>query len=100
VLKKLTPEQQAEILQTGIREFSKLGLDKANVNVIAKKAGVSIGVLYKYYEDKNSFFFACVRHALESLDEVLTAKDPDKGGSRFFPGASGDGDPVPSNHLF
>ena len=74
MLKKLTPEQQAEILQTGIREFSKLGLDKANVNVIAKEAGVSIGVLYKYYEDKNSFFFACVRHALESLDEVLTAK--------------------------
>ena len=44
------------------------------MNVIAKKAGVSIGVLYKYYEDKNSFFLACVRHALESLDEVLTAR--------------------------
>ena len=74
MLKKLTPEQQAEILQTGIQEFSRLGFDKANVNVIAKKAGVSIGVLYKYSEDKNSFFLACVRHALESLDEVLTAR--------------------------
>ena len=34
MLKKLTPEQQAEILQTGIQEFSRLGLDKANVNVM------------------------------------------------------------------
>lgn len=74
MLKKLTPEQQDQILQTGIQEFSRLGLDKANVNVIAKKAGVSIGVLYKYYEDKNEFFLACVRHALESLDEVLTSR--------------------------
>lgn len=77
MLKKLTPEKQTEILQVGIREFSRLGLDKANVNVIAQKAGISIGVLYKYYKDKNEFFLACVRHALEHLDEVLTRKiDP------------------------
>ena len=74
MLKKLTPEKLDEILQVGIEEFAHLGLEKANVNIIAKKAGVSIGVLYKYYPNKNEFFFACVKKALRKLDDLLTTE--------------------------
>jgi AcrR family transcriptional regulator len=48
------------------------GLDRANINIIAKKSGVSVGVLYKYYQDKEKFFLACLRHSLETLREVLS----------------------------
>ncbi len=48
------------------------GLDRANINVIAKKSGVSVGVLYKYYEDKEKFFLACLRYSLETLRAVLS----------------------------
>ena len=50
--RKLTDDKQGEILRTGITQFAKLGYDRANINTIAKKAGISVGVLYKYYGSK------------------------------------------------
>lgn len=70
--KKLDDNAKMLILETGIDEFAECGFDKANINTIAKKAGVSVGVIYKYFGDKDSFFLACVRHSLDSLDEVLS----------------------------
>lgn len=69
--KKLDDETLNTILETGIDEFADNGLDRANINVIAKKSGVSVGVIYKYYRDKDNFFLACVRHSLKLLEQVL-----------------------------
>ena len=69
--KKLDESALDAILETGIEEFAENGMDRANINVIAKKAGVSVGVLYKYFGDKGGFFLACVRHSLSALDDVL-----------------------------
>lgn len=69
--KKLDSDTINNILETGIEEFANNGLDRANINVIAKKAGVSVGVIYKYFKDKDSFFLECVRHSLELLEQVL-----------------------------
>lgn len=69
--KKLDTETINTILETGIEEFANNGLDRANINVIAKKSGVSVGVIYKYYKDKDGFFLACVRHSLKLLEQVL-----------------------------
>lgn len=72
MLKKLSDEKIVEILETGISEFAVHGLDRANINVIAKKSGVSVGVLYKYYSDKEAFFLACLKHSLETLRSVIS----------------------------
>ncbi len=69
--RKLTDSEIHAILETGIDEFAEKGLDRANINVIARRADVSVGVIYKYFGDKDHFFLACVRHSLELLDEVL-----------------------------
>lgn len=61
------------LLETGIEEFSSNGLDRANINHIAKNAGVSVGVIYKYYQDKDSFFLACVEHSLKLLENALNS---------------------------
>ncbi len=71
--KKLSDEKINELLEQGIDEFAMNGLDKANINKIAKNAQLSVGVIYKYYGDKNAFFLACVKHSLELLKEVLDA---------------------------
>ncbi|MFA9376026.1 MAG: TetR/AcrR family transcriptional regulator [Lachnotalea sp.] len=71
MLKKLTQEKMIEILEVGIAEFADRGLDGANMKAIAKKAGISVGVLYKYYEDKDAFFLACLRKSLEKLEAVI-----------------------------
>ncbi|MFT3983552.1 MAG: TetR/AcrR family transcriptional regulator [Lachnospiraceae bacterium] len=69
--KKLDENTFNTILETGIDEFADNGLDRANINKIAKKSGVSVGVIYKYYGDKDNFFLACVRHSLKLLEQVL-----------------------------
>ncbi len=69
--KKLTEEKIIEILETGIAEFASKGLDRTNINTVAKKSGVSIGVLYKYFENKDAFFLACLRHSLTVLRRVI-----------------------------
>ena len=38
---------------------------------IARRAQISVGVLYKYYANKEDFFAACLRHSLSSLEQVL-----------------------------
>ena len=73
MFKKLTEREMDDILEAGIAEFAENGPDKANMHVIARKSGVSVGVLYKYYENKDAFFAACLRHCLAELERVLRA---------------------------
>jgi AcrR family transcriptional regulator len=71
--KKLVAKQLDDLLETGIREFAAHGPDKANINVIAKKSGISVGVLYKYYKNKEDFFLACLRRSLEALSAAIVS---------------------------
>ena len=43
--KKLDEKTMDLILETGIDQFAQCGLDRANINTIARTAGVSVGVL-------------------------------------------------------
>lgn len=71
MFKKLTEREMDAILEAGIDEFALNGPDKANMHAIAAKAGVSVGVLYKYFTNKDDFFEACLRHCLAALDAVI-----------------------------
>lgn len=73
MLKKLTEEKLAEILEAGIEEFAEHGMKNASMSLIAKRAGISVGVLYKYYEDKDAFFTACLGRSLSSLESIIAA---------------------------
>ena len=69
--KKLDETALEAILEAGIEEFARCGFQPASVADVAKKAGVSVGVIYKYFGDKEAFFLACVRHSLDLLDQTL-----------------------------
>lgn len=71
MLKKLTEEKLAEVLEAGISELADGGLQQTSMCAIAKRAGISVGVLYKYYENKDDFLRACIRHCTSSLDKFL-----------------------------
>jgi len=71
MLKKLTEEKLSEVLEAGIREFADKGFNDASMSSIAKRAGISVGVLYKYYENKDDFFNACIRRCISELDHFL-----------------------------
>lgn len=71
MLKKLSEEQLNELLECGISEFAEKG-ERAKLSDIAKRADMSVGVIYKYYADKEAFFLACVRHSLKALENSLS----------------------------
>lgn len=72
IYKKLSDEQKKLLINCGIKEFADKGLAGASLSKIAKNANLSVGVIYKYYEDKNALFLACVHYGLEMLSDLLT----------------------------
>ena len=43
----------------------------AATNEFAKKAGVSVGSLYKYFENKQDLFLTVVQHSISQMEELL-----------------------------
>lgn len=80
--RKLDEKDLNAILEAGIEAFSRGGLDRTGMSDVAKAAGVSVGVIYKYYADKDTFFLACVRYALRELDAALERAARYEGGVR------------------
>ena len=64
-------EKRRRILAAAIGEFANKGFDNANINVIASKAGVSVGSLYKYFNTKQDLFLTAVHHGISILEETL-----------------------------
>lgn len=71
MLKKLTEEQQEKLQMTAIEEFGSKGLEKAAVSEIARRSGISVGVIYKYYKNKDELFDVCLKRSLDMLSEVV-----------------------------
>lgn len=78
-MKKLSDEKQAALLEAGIAAFARAGFRGASIGAIAGAAGTSVGVLYKYYENKEAFFDACLRHSLRSLEALLDQVTAEEG---------------------
>ena len=82
MLKPLTKEQTDSILRIAAEEFADRGYAGTAIGSIAGKAGVSVGVIYKYYAGKEDLFNACVARSLETMEEVLDSAKL-SGGSMF-----------------
>ena len=57
---RISDERKNLILEVGIEEFSSKGYENANINIIAQKAGISIGLMYKYFATKEDLFMTCI----------------------------------------
>ncbi|MBE6719603.1 MAG: TetR/AcrR family transcriptional regulator [Ruminococcaceae bacterium] len=68
---RASDERKEQILEIGIEEFASKGYEKANINVIAKKAGISIGLMYKYFATKEDLFVTCLQRGMQILDDAL-----------------------------
>lgn len=56
-------ERREELLAAAISEFSEKGYDKASINVVLKKAGVSKGSFYYHFKNKEELYY----HLLETM---------------------------------
>ncbi len=68
---RIDEERRNLILEVGIEEFSSKGYENANINIIAKRAGFSIGLMYKYFATKEDLFITCLRHGTDILEKAL-----------------------------
>ena len=84
VQKPLTDDQKQKIIQTAIFEFAEYGFNGANINIIAEKAGVSVGVIYKYFTDKETLFTACVKGSLGYMDGMFDKAEEGEGNLMEF----------------
>ncbi|MEI6100455.1 MAG: TetR/AcrR family transcriptional regulator [Eubacteriales bacterium] len=68
---KISQEKRDTILQAATFEFAERGFDSANINVIAQKAGISVGSIYKYFGSKEDFFLTTIDTGVETLKSIL-----------------------------
>jgi AcrR family transcriptional regulator len=67
----LEPERQEALLQAAAHEFAERGYGGASLSRITDAAGVSKGLLYYYFNDKEDLFASTVDRALERLLEAV-----------------------------
>ncbi|NQT59713.1 MAG: TetR/AcrR family transcriptional regulator [Bacteroidetes bacterium] len=82
VFDNISDEKKNSVLNAASIEFAALGYSAANINVIAKKAGVSIGSIYKYFSTKENLFLTVCALSVTLLTETLDAVMREKG--NFF----------------
>ncbi len=74
------PEERKEmLLEIATEEFSSKGYENANINIIAKNAGISIGLMYKYFATKEDLFITCLQRGMtimdNAIDDILKSND-------------------------
>jgi AcrR family transcriptional regulator len=67
----LPAEAQARIVQASLEEFAERGYDLASTNRIVAAAGISKGVLFKYFRDKEALFLYVAARAVETYLAAL-----------------------------
>ena len=76
---KISEDKRRRIIEAAISEFSEKGFVVANINVIAKNAGISIGSMYNYFDSKESLFLTIVDYGYAVLEGVISSIDLEKG---------------------
>ncbi len=64
-------EKKAAIVQAGYALFCEKGYHQTNTAEIAKRAGVSTGIIYSYFSDKHDILLAVVQRYIEQLEKML-----------------------------
>lgn len=72
----LAEEKKKRILDATIEEFAINGYDKASTNSIVKKAGISKGILFHYFESKKKLFLYIFDYCMSNLiDKYYSVKE-------------------------
>ena len=67
---QLDTEKQQRVLEAAIDEFAERGYEKASMNTVVKKAGISKGALFKYFGNKSGLFAFVYRIALNHVKRL------------------------------
>ncbi|WP_028974710.1 TetR/AcrR family transcriptional regulator [Spirochaeta cellobiosiphila] len=68
---RISTQKKERILSYAGKEFAQKGYVGANINVIAKNIGISVGSLYQYFGTKENLFLATVHRGRRELEVVI-----------------------------
>ena len=71
-MQTLKTDIKQRILQVAHREFIKNGVQRTCIRNVARKAGVTVGNLYHYFDSKDTLFCAVLQPLLTALEEFLS----------------------------
>lgn len=77
-------ERRAQLLAVGRRMFNERRYSEVSVEEIARRVGISPGLLYHYFPNKQEFFTACVAAELDEFVTRLRAVEGDLPYQRFL----------------
>lgn len=69
---KIAADKRKRILETAIDEFASKGFSAASINTIAKRASISIGAMYGYFESKEALFMTILDDGYRLLEQALS----------------------------
>jgi AcrR family transcriptional regulator len=73
---RLIEERRGQILRAAVKLFSEDGYYTTTIQQIAKQAGISTGLIYQYFHDKDDILFLCLKMVLDSYEhEIPTQLD-------------------------
>ena len=76
------------LVRAATRLFSEKGYEATTTNQISKRAGVSVGIFYKYFRDKRDIFLEIYSNYSSQIEKtVIAALDPGKWGETNFEAA-------------
>lgn len=70
-LKQIRDKRREQIMNAALKVFARRGFIGAKTNMIAKEAGLSEGLLYKYFSSKDEMFISLVQVAVEESKSAL-----------------------------
>jgi TetR/AcrR family fatty acid metabolism transcriptional regulator len=65
------PDKEAVIFQAALRMIKEKGFHKARMSDIAREAGISYGLVYHYFNNKEDLFDAILKHWWDGLFRLL-----------------------------
>ncbi len=76
---RIPVEKRNRIFDAAINEFAIYGYMNANTNKIARKAGISVGSLFQYFDNKEDLFLTTVKHCAtimkSALEEIMIGEE-------------------------
>ena len=63
-----------KIYKAAVEEFKTRGYQDASIRDIAKNAGISLGNIYRYYDNKEALYIAIIQPLIDSVKEFAQEK--------------------------
>lgn len=71
---KLVEERRGQIVRAAVKLFSEDGYYTTTIQQIAKQAGISTGLIYQYFRDKDDILFLSLKMVLDTYEHEIPSQ--------------------------